>query len=215
MEKAKSKKKLIAIIAGAAMAFVLTVVVSVAATLAYFGDTATGTGSTIKMGQALEFDGDLTSTATSGVTLTDVLPGWSGSVDVKGTVATTNTAYYLRLKLTSEAAVDNTNEDVEPTDIIAMTGVKYGDATLTAHTDGYYYLVTGSNVTRLTAGDDYTFVVSFKVDESVKNVAALASITLTAQMEIVQADYLVEGDSAALADVASAWATASGDNYIG
>ena len=202
MEKAKSKKKLIAIIAGAAMAFVLTVVVSVAATLAYFGQTKTTEGNDIVMGQELVFNGDITAAASEDVTLTNVLPGWSGTMDVTGTVKQTTTKYFLRVKL------NVTDTDLED-DFDAVAAIALGEVTLNGQTlekeGNYYYVVDGSVAKELDSSADnttYTFVVNFSVADTVTNAAALKSIKVGAEMGIIQSAYI---DNTSLANLASAW----------
>ena len=206
MEK-KNKKKLFAIIGGSVLAFVLTIALSVSITLAYFGDTQTSTATNIKVGQALDVTA-AGATAAAGTTLTNVLPGWTGTVNATGTVAETNTKYFLRFKFTTVAATDNP-ESVSATDIITVSGVKYDEATVTAHDDGYYYLATDGKANVLTAGGDHTFVVSFGVANTVKNSAAGASVDVTVTFEVVQADYLIDGEladgEATVAEVATAW----------
>ena len=214
MEKAKSKKKLIAIIAGAAMAFVLTVVVSVAATLAYFGDRAAANDTTITMGSALEFKGETaTATNTMDVVGGQILPGATGKVNVVGTVAQTSTKAYFRVKLdiaAKDGNVDLTEDDFTFSNYtIAGTGIT---GSLVEY-NGYYYLVSSGTdgsatlaVVDASAGDlEITVTLPYQIDKTLTNDVAGEAIVIKATMDIIQSEYVGTTVSA----VATEWTAAN------
>lgn len=212
MEKSKkSKKKLIGIIAGCAMAFVLTVVVSVAVTLAYFGQTKNATDATITMGQALEFNGDITATVAGETTVTNALPGQPAAIKVSGTIKKSTTKAFLVTTLSISADKASDKLDVPAISDAAFT---VGGVTKTAktYTDSetnktYLYVATseGNNCEEITLDSDTTFVItiSYKIPTDADNSAAEAKITVSASASIIQTKYLgTEGaDSSAIADV--------------
>lgn len=193
MEKSKSKKKLIGIIAGCAMAFILTVVVSVAVTLAYFGDTKSGDTS-ITMGQALTFSGDVSASTT--LTTDKTLPGASSNITVTGTIAQSTTTAYLRVKVTSTGT--GANSIVLGQEFTGADGkyVKNGD---------YYYLTQTADNTKMlvvdaTAGNKViSFTVPYSVDAKLTNTVAGQTITVTVTMDIVQSEYFADGTLTAVA----------------
>lgn len=206
MEKAKSKKKLIAIIAGAAMAFILTVVVSVAATLAYFGDQDTTGDATITMGQALTF---VDNSVTANASVANVLPGSTGNLTISGQIAQTTTTAYVRLKI-------NTSGD--NTDILTL-GDSVAEASTTSlgtfvkHTDGYYYLADTTTTTNMKVVDASAGATTVSVVLPYTVSAALTSsdvtpggvLTVNATMEIIQSENL----GTTVSEVATTWATAT------
>lgn len=212
MEKSKkSKKKLIGIIAGCAMAFVLTVVVSVAVTLAYFGDT-TSADTTITMGQALKFDTSKTASVENAMTVSggSVLPGATGKVTVTGTIAESTTKAYFRIKL-NIAAID-TGSSLSTNDFnFSGYTVTVGGAegTLSTETDGYYYLISSgttlAEINPAAAATDVVVSMPYTIDNSLKNEVAGKSIKITATMEIIQSEYV----GSTISEVATEWTTAN------
>lgn len=205
MEKSKkSKKKLIGIIAGCAMAFVLTVVVSVAVTLAYFGDTKDASG-TITMGQALKFG----SSATASITLTTAktLPGASDKVTVSASIAESTTTAYLRVKVASSGT--------GATSIVLGDTYTCADGTFVKNGEYYYLAETGATadtddmaVLDATAegGKAISFEIPYTVDAKLKNEVAGHQITITVTMEIIQSEYV--GETTSVAAVATVWNSA-------
>lgn len=210
MDNKKSKKKLFAIIGSSVLAFVLTVVVSVAVTLAYFGDSGNNEA-TITMGQALEFVGDAATDKVSASTdLGDdetVLPGAEGTITVEATIAKTTTKAYLRAKV--ESTGDTTTIVIG--DIATDLGdfVKVGD---------YYYLAVDGGATAATAdstmqeldasadaGKALTLTIAYSVDKDLTNDVADDTITVTVTLEIIQTENLVDGEATVTA-VSGVWA---------
>ena len=81
MEKKKNNKKLFAIIAASALAFVLTVALSVSITLAYFGQAASGSATLSTGGSVLVGTAETFSDEVSGL-----VPGQKVTMDIKATV---------------------------------------------------------------------------------------------------------------------------------
>lgn len=206
MEKAKSKKKLIAIIAGAAMAFVLTVVVSVAATLAYFGDQKTTGDATITMGQALTF---VDSSVTAQASVANVLPGSTGNLTISGQIAQTTTTAYVRLKI--NVSGDNTNILTLGDNVAEASTSSLG--TFVKHTDNYYYLAKTGTTTDMqavnasTAATTVSVVLPYTVDATLtsSDVTPGGVLTVNATMEIIQSENLGTTVDA----VATTWSTAT------
>lgn len=208
MEKSKkSKKKLIGIIAGCAMAFVLTVVVSVAVTLAYFGDKGSDS-TTITMGQKLEFTaGEDGKKVTASTTLVEgkVLPGANGDITVSGTIGQTDTTAYLRVKVVT--AGDGASSIVLGETFTCTDGtfVKNGSG----DTEYYYLAVTDSttNMQVLNANADggktISFTIPYSVDNKLTNEVAGQTITVTVTMEIIQSANIATVST--VANVAAAW----------
>lgn len=92
MEKNKNKKKLFAIIGASALAFVLTIALSVSITLAYFGGANKG-ATTLKTGGSVEVGSAATATATT----TALVPGQKFELSIGTTVksSSTQTAYLV------------------------------------------------------------------------------------------------------------------------
>lgn len=196
MDNKKSKKKLFAIIGSSVLAFVLTVVVSVAVTLAYFGDTQSGE-ETITMGQALTFT---ESSVTATANLETVLPGAEGTLTVNGQIAQSTTKAYLRAKVT--------------TDGTGASSIVLGDEFTTtlgtfvsSGADGYYYLVKTATPTDMqdldasAAAKDISFTVAYTVDPDLTNDVAEQTITVTATLEIIQAENI----GTTLTEVVGVW----------
>ena len=208
MEKAKSKKKLIAIIAGAAMAFVLTVVVSVAATLAYFGQTATAGGATITMGQALEFDGAIASTIAGETELEGARPGQGANVVVSGKVKASTTKAYMLAKITIGGTLaDVTTLPAVTTATVTINGTEHDCAI----SGDYLFVGTGTTCEELTfsdeAGTEFDITVEYTIPETLTNNAEYKTLTLAAEVSIIQSQYVgstVTEVIAALANVEAA-----------
>lgn len=201
MEKSKSKKKLIGIIAGCAMAFILTVVVSVAVTLAYFGDTKNGE-STITMGQALKFGGDVSASTT--LTTEKTLPGATDNITVNASIAKSTTTAYLRVKVASSGTGSDS--------IKLGTSFTSADGKFVSNADGYYYLAQTDADTKMQVLDAtatakaISFTIPYSVDATLTNTVAGQTITVTVTMEIVQSEYFGDGT---VANVATTWADAT------
>lgn len=203
MEKSKkSKKKLIGIIAGCAMAFVLTVVVSVAVTLAYFGDTKSANG-TITMGQELKF-GETASASTT-LETAETLPGASSNISVSATIAQSTTTAYLRVKVGATGTGASS--------IVLGTTYTCEDGTFVLNGEddnAYYYLTQTSDNTKMqvldanaSGGKAISFTIPYSVDAKLTNTVANQTITVTVTMEIIQSEYV--GTNGTLTSVATAW----------
>ncbi len=190
MEKAKkSKKKLIAIIAGAAMAFVLTVAVSVGATLAYFGNNVTA-NNTVKMGGSVVAGSPKVLQAN----LTDVVPGQKVNSDIQVTVTSSSTANaYLKaiVTLTADKDVDLDVKSLTP----ASTWTAIGTIEDGATTAEYYY-GTADKLTKISATTTGAQVIfnntGFTMSTALKNDVADATITITVKFVAIQ-DVVVDG----------------------
>ncbi len=128
MENKKNKKKLFAIIGASALAFILTIALSVSITLAYFGGTKEGSA-TVTMDAAVTVD-------TATVTTTQVkkaLPGQKIDFTGTATVACGENGAFLAAKIDT-VAVDETTAKIEGVDLTNATFAGWKK-----HTDGYYY----------------------------------------------------------------------------
>ena len=200
MNNKKSKKKLFAIIGGSVLAFVLTVVVSVAVTLAYFGDQTTA-NDTITMGQALTFDTAEGKVATVTSDVDVVLPGAQGELTVAGNIAKTTTKAYIRMKVVPSGD--------GATSIVLGTNYTCADGTfVSSGTDGYYYLVKTADQTSMQdldasgdAGKALSIEVPYTVDPTLTNDVAEDELTVTITLEIIQA----ENVGTTLAEVVAVW----------
>ena len=94
MEKNKNKKKLFAIIGASALAFVLTIALSVSITLAYFGQSAQGGAKIATSGSVL-----VDTAAKSTTDPVKYVPGQKYSIDVEANVTSSSsqTAYLFAL----------------------------------------------------------------------------------------------------------------------
>lgn len=198
MENKKNKKKLFAIIAASALAFVLTIALSVSITLAYFGDTKTGTAN-VTMGQKLEFSGNITAAAASGTTLTGLLPGGSVDVEATGTIAKSTTTAYLRVKAVS-SGTNASSFTVATATCDLGSLVKQGD---------YLYLANGTTPTIVDASSaDKSVKVTVKVsvDKTLTNDVAGKEVTLTFTFEIIQSANIT---ATTVETLATEWASAT------
>ncbi len=184
MDNKKSKKKLFAIIGGSVLAFVLTVVVSVAVTLAYFGDQAANT-STITMDKAVLISDTDSATdgkqiSMEGTTTTAVLPGQKTTAKGTVTLDANSLAAFIAIKPT---ITDNTGATTNKAAIAAApTGwVKVGD---------YYFYANGTDktatMTQVAAGRNAVFEFTFIVDTALTNDAAEKTITVKLDVIAVQ-----------------------------
>ena len=202
MENKKNKKKLFAIIGASALAFILTVALSVSITLAYFGDKTNGSA-TVTMGEALTFAAGTTASTT--LEKAKTLPGASSTIKVDAKIAQTTTTAYLRAKVVA----DGTGK----TSIVLGDSFTIAEGKLTKSGD-YWYLTdaAGTNMVVLdaTAGDKaISFTIPYSVDPTLTNDVADQEITVTVTLEIVQSEYIAT--DATLAKVAAAWDTATVD----
>ena len=192
MEKAKSKKKLIAIIAGAAMAFVLTVVVSVAATLAYFGqakdaDTAVTMGGSVLVGAS----------ATEATSLADLIPGQKVNMDVKASVSSSTEQNACLLAILSVTSEDSDVDVTAFTSTVATSWTKVGTATGTLAGD-VYMLGTSSAADVIAATTSATekslFAGSVTIPTTWGNEVADAEITIVVTFIATQTPVDAQGE---------------------
>ncbi len=210
MEKSKSKKKLIGIIAGCAMAFILTVVVSVAVTLAYFGDKVTGT-QTLKMQGRVDLGDAVTLTAS---TSDPILPGATVKASATVTVAETTgtpTDFVVAIKFTAESTSTETTA-LQDTAISNFKVAGEGTYYLVKGTDAYadvYYVVASEGATSLAVitgtktAQALTFDVSTKLNTALTNTSALSEITFTAEVTAIQA-FGIDADNPTAPTIAGA-----------
>ncbi len=198
MDNKKSKKKLFAIIGGSVLAFVLTIVVSVAVTLAYFGDQASN-NTTINMGEALEFTEAGASVSASGASDDGYLPGDTVNFQVKAAIAQTTTSGYLRMKIELDASALGTDASKVNFDATKIT-VKDGDGesanvlgTLSTLTNGYYYLMNSTTTTTVESLDasganglNLVIDIPYVLDKTLTNAVAEKAIKVTVTLDTIQ-----------------------------
>lgn len=162
MENKKNKKKLFAIIAASALAFVLTIALSVSITLAYFGST--GTGQTkVTLGGSVEVGSALTMTEN----VTGAVPGETVSLSIKGKIKSSSTqkAAVILLVNTNGSTVTVSGDDWKE-----VTGV-----TATKDTKTYkvyaYGTSTALKVVDLTSTEQElaAFTASYQVPTTLTN----------------------------------------------
>ncbi len=157
--KNKNKKKLFAIIGASALAFVLTIALSVSITLAYFGGTASGTSS-VTLGGSV-FLGDANNQSiTMNSAYTGAVPGQKIDVTVNGTVkssSTQNAAVILLVK--GDVTLDSTT-----TAWTKLTSVK-----VTQGSDNYtvYVYGTENSMTVVKATESGAELTQFKGTQTV------------------------------------------------
>ena len=202
MDSKKSKKKLFAIIGSSVLAFILTVVVSVAVTLAYFGDTQDGEG-TVTMGQALNWEANSVTAETELAEGKTVLPGHQGTLTVSGTIEQTTTPAYLRMKIASAAEGEGA-ADIE----LASEYVCTDGTFVSAGADGWYYLVKTADESAMQSldasaanGKEVSYTVVYTVDKDYTNDVANDVITVSVTMEIIQAENI----GTSLTEVVAVW----------
>ncbi len=195
----KRKKNLTAIIIGSALAFVLTVVLSVTLTLAFFGDTGTGTGN-VTMGGPV----NVNDTVMDSVNLAGALPGQKINLNAAATVSstatnTTNAILRAYFTWTVSDGADIASPNI-PTDAFDLNAT--GDAKWVKHGD-FYYLTNATDgnmaVIDLTAtGNTKTvaLVNDYTLSKDLTNAVADKTITITVEFTAVQANLPVGADNA-------------------
>lgn len=171
MENKKNKKKLFAIIGASALAFILTVALSVSITLAYFGGSKTGT-TTVTMDKAVTVD----TVAMGSATVDNALPGQAVNLDATATVAAGATGAFVAAKVEIGAGIDGL---ALATDQTFANWTKSGD----------YYIYTGATgTTPQVVADKGTAKVegSFIITKTLGNDAAEKSVTITVTFVAVQ-----------------------------
>lgn len=165
MENKKNKKKLFAIIAASALAFVLTIALSVSITLAYFGST--GTGQTkVTLGGSVEVGSALTMTEN----VTDAVPGQTVSLSINGKIKSSSTqkAAVILLVNTNESTVTvNGSGWKEVTDVTATKDDKTYKVYAYGTSDALTVVDLTATDTTLTA-----FTASYTVPTTLTNTAA-------------------------------------------
>ena len=179
MEKRKNNKKLFAIIAGSAMAFVLTIALSVSITLAYFGDTKDVT-STATLGAAVTLDS--ATTTTQNIT---VIPTQQLKVDATAKCPTSGTDSVLwavvtiggtSTQLQGQAATINSDWTKYGTEAGGGTVYYFGS---TAPTELGTSTITDKDLT-------YTFTVPAILDSSSNTDNNLTGQTLTVKVQFIR-----------------------------
>lgn len=200
MEKRKNNKKLFAIIAGSALAFVLTIALSVSITLAYFGETATNKTS-VTMGGAV-FVGTTAATDGEGITMSealkDVLPGQAVEVSAKIAVTTSAGATqsaYIAVRPTFEAA-EGAQGDVD--DLATALSLVTAEGSSTSKgtwvkVNGWYFLCSDSAAENsklvsfdISSGAEVVAKATGTVPITLKNDSALQVVNATFEVVAVQ-----------------------------
>jgi len=202
MEKRKNNKKLFAIIAGSAMAFVLTIALSVSITLAYFGDTKEVT-STATLGAAVTLDSAATTTENITVIPTQLL-----KVDATAKCPTSATDSVLWAVVTIGG--DSTQLQ-EQTATVNADWSKYG----TTADGGLVYYFGGSAPTQLgkstTITDKeltYSFTVPAVLDSTKNTDNGLEGDTLTVKVQFIRVQVVYKTNGTDLADSADEYEAA-------
>ena len=181
MDNKKSKKKLFAIIGSSVLAFVLTVVVSVAVTLAYFGGTGEGTN-TATMDKAVTVG-----VTTTNATVADVLPGEKVTVDAKATVTAGVSGGFVAIKVETSANAGESLTMTAPT-------VTLADGSTWTKVGNYYYYTTAAGtddsakLEQVADSEIATLTGSFVVDKTLTNEYAESTITVTFTVIVVQGE---------------------------
>lgn len=203
--KQQNKRKLTAIIIGSALAFVLTIVLSVTLTLAFFGGTAGGTGD-ITMGGPVNVNDTVIDT----INVEGAVPGERINLDAQATVSSTATnptnailRAYFTWTVSDGASIAS---PTIPTDAIDVNAT--GDAKWVKNGD-FYYLVNADDdnmaiIDLTTTGNTktITLVSDYKLSEELTNDVADKTITINVEFTALQAQLPV-GDDGALTDVVS------------
>ena len=196
MDSKKSKKKLFAIIGSSVLAFILTVVVSVAVTLAYFGDEAANS-TEITMDRAVVLlDADEAEGKQIKVTGVaedhKVLPG--EKVAVNGEIALDEGSLEAFLAVKVTVTTDNEEFPTTSATIVTPDGWVY-DAT-----SGYYFYAEGTDadaanavMTQATDAAAVDFGFDFIVPTGLGNEAANATLTVSYDVIAVQG-FAFDGD---------------------
>lgn len=171
MENKKNKKKLFAIIGASALAFILTVALSVSITLAYFGGSKAGT-TTVTMDKAVTVD----TVAMGSATVDNALPGQAVALDATATVSAGTTGAFVAAKVVIGAGIDG---------LALAADQKFANWTKS----GDYYIYTGptGEVPQVVANAGTAKVAgSFVIDKTLTNDAAEKSVTITVTFVAVQ-----------------------------
>ncbi len=191
MENKKNKKKLFAIIGASALAFILTIALSVSITLAYFGGKATGS-TTVTLGGSVFINTDAEGATLSMTgTADDVLPGQTINVGVSGSIKSSTSQKAAVILLVEK----NGEADVA---ITGFTGwaksAKSASITTGETTKKYTVYVYGTDakltqVDATTAGTTVALAGTYTVPTTLKNDAAdtaVAAAQINAIMVAVQ-----------------------------
>ena len=200
MEKRKNKKKLFAIIAGSALAFVLTIALSVSITLAYFGDTSSD-GATVTMGAKVEI-GDTTATAAPAT----VIPTQKTVVSATASLTPSGTQSVLFAVVDVDVATElGTLQSITTAAGWTKVGTtaKVAGTLVTDATEGdLFVLGTETALTKInedpTIADDSTlataeFTYSFIVPAALTNDVSTKTVTVKVQFIRLQHIYLSDG----------------------
>ena len=170
MENKKNKKKLFAIIGASALAFILTIALSVSITLAYFGSTGTGAssvtlGGSVVVGDALTMNGNVTG----------AVPGQVVDLSVKASITSSSTQKAAVILLVKQV----NGADVK---IDGVTGWTKSTTVATIGADKYTVYVYGtedamtvvdltSTASEVAFGGKYTIPTTLTNDDADKAVA--------------------------------------------
>ena len=203
MDSKKSKKKLFAIIGSSVLAFILTVVVSVAVTLAYFGDTDEAS-TTATMDKAV----------TVGLTVTEdavqhVLPGEKVDVEAKATVEAGVSGAFVAIKVNPTTAAA---EGVDGALATTAPAIVLADGSTWTKVGSYYYYTTeagtdedtSAQLKQVADGEVATLTGSFIVDETLDNDYAESTITVTFSVIVVQGEAFEDGKLVSNATISDA-----------
>ena len=170
MENKKNKKKLFAIIGASALAFILTIALSVSITLAYFGGKAAG-NTTVTLGGSVFINTDAEGATLSMTgTATNALPGQTINVGVSGVIKSSSTQKAAVILLVEK----NGDADVAIADV---TGWAKSAKSATIATKNYTVYVYGTDakltqVDATTAGTTVALAGTYTVPTTLKNDAA-------------------------------------------
>ena len=195
----KRKRNLTAIIVGSTLAFVLTIVLSVTLTLAFFGGASTGSG-TVTMGGPVNVNDTVVDT----VNIAGALPGQKIDLNAQATINTTPTnptnailRAYFTWTVSDGAAIAS---PVIPTTAFNLNAT--ADAKWVKHGD-FYYLTNASDtnmaVIDLTASGNSKVVAlvnNYTLSNELTNEVADKTITINVEFTAVQANLPVGADGA-------------------
>ena len=191
MENKKNKKKLFAIIGASALAFILTVALSVSITLAYFGQAGSGNATLSTGGSVL-----VSTPATFSSKATGLIPGQKVTMDIEANVKSSSTqdAYLV--------AVVGTDEDGSAdmaglvTGSLATGWVEIGTATGT-HAGTVYLYGSATAATKISATEaDQKIALTtgtVTVPTSWKNDKADSTVTITVTFVAIQTPVGTDG----------------------
>ena len=195
----KKKRNVTAIVVGSALAFLLTVALTVTLTLAFFGGTATGTGD-ITMGGPVNVNDTVIDT----VNVAGALPGETVNLDAVATVSSTATnptnailRAYFNWTVSDDAEIASPNI---PTDAFDLNGT--ADAKWVKNGDFYYLVNADDNnmavIDLTTTGNtkSIALVNDYKLSEELTNDVADKTITINVEFTALQAQLPVGADGA-------------------